>query len=144
MTAVTHEGERNANRPAWEVFPKRDEKDENQRVSYVRIIDINETYVSKGLYREAGIKFWEYGLIKEAKEQFVLSGDEMLIKLVDSCASNNSSNLNIDVLTYFEDVKENVFARNFILDVAKRDVDKLKKEFEYLAKGFDKGGINGK
>ena len=42
MTAVTHEGERNANRPAWEVFPKRDGKDENQRVCL---------YIQKTMYR---------------------------------------------------------------------------------------------
>ena len=111
-------------------------KENKKRIDYSRVIDINEEFVGYGKYREAGIKFWEYGLIDNAKQQFILSGDHMLIDLIDSCAKNNSSNLSIDIINYFEDVKDNQFARNFILDIIKKDVNNLKSSFTKIKNEF--------
>lgn len=119
-------------------------KNNKIKIENLRSIEIHETLISKGKYREAGIKFWEYGLTSEAKKQFILSGDTMLIELVNSCTKNNSNNLNIDIINYLEDVKENDVARNFILQVVKKDVDDLKNSFNMIKTNFKKGDHYGK
>lgn len=118
--------------------------DDKIRIDYIRTIEINESLIKFGKYREAGIKFWEYGLIDEAKKQFILSNDYMLIELMESCVRNNSDNLNVDIINYFEDLKDNSFARQFILDTIKKDVISLKNDFNNIKENFKRGGVNGK
>ena len=117
--------------------------DNKKRIENIRSIEIHENLISKGKYREAGIKFWEYGLTAEAKKQFILSGDTMLIELINSCTKNNSNNLSIDIIDYFEDVKDNDIARDFILQVVKDDVKNLKNSFSNIKSNFKKGEHNG-
>ena len=75
-------------------------------------------------------------MIDEAKQQFKLSGDETLIELIDACTQNSTQNLNIDIVKYFVDVKDNKIARSFIADTVKRDVENLKKSFSETNKKF--------
>ena len=105
----------------------------------MRTIEIYEEFIHVGKYREAGIKFWEYGMVDQAKKQFTISGDENLIQLVDSCSKNNNSDLNIDIVSYFEDVKDNKMAQSFIIETVKKDILKLKQSFNEIKENFKKG-----
>jgi 5-deoxy-D-glucuronate isomerase len=114
-------------------------KDDSLRIDSLRVIEVNENFVQYGKYREAGIKFWEYGLIDEAKKQFTLSQDTILIELIDKCSRNNNNDLNIDIIDYYEDVKDNKVACDFILETIKKDVLKLKNSFKNIKDKFSKG-----
>ena len=117
-------------------------QDNDKKINALRQIDINEQFVRHGKYREAGIRFWEYGLLDEAKKQFVLSGDTILIELIDRCSSRgNHKDLNIDIVNYFEEVKDNRVAREFILDTVKKDVQTLKNSFSSIRENFKKGKV---
>ena len=77
-----------------------------------------------------------YGLIDQAKQQFILSNDEILISLIDSCSKNSNKDLNIDIVNYFLDVKDNKIAQNFILDTVKKDIQSLKQSFGEIKENF--------
>lgn len=114
-------------------------KDDRQRIEAGRHIDISSQYISKGNYREAGIKYWEYGMLEDAKKQFTLSKDTILIELVDICSKSSNKDLNIDIVEYFEDVKENRIAQAFIVDTVKKDIANLKQGFSKIHNNFKKG-----
>ena len=114
-------------------------KDDIKRIDYLRTIDIYEQFIQFGRYREAGIKFWEYGLTEQAKNQFKLSGDEILIELVDKCSQTNNKDLNIDIVKYFDDVKDNKIAQSFIIETVKKDIKALKSSFVNIKENFKKG-----
>lgn len=109
-------------------------------------IDIYQNYVHQGKYREAGIKFWEEGLIDEAKKQFMLSGDTTLINLIDAVSENNESSLNYDIIKYFFDVRDNDVATQFILETIKRDLRTMQASNKDLHEKLKKirGQKNGK
>lgn len=119
-------------------FAARKIKNDVNRINAIRTIEINENLIRVGKYREAGVKFWEYGMIAEAKKQFVLSGDTILIELMDTISSNKSD-LNIDIISYFSDVKDNKVATEFIINTVKKDVENLKQEFNDIKQKFIKG-----
>ncbi len=114
-------------------------KDDASRLSALRTIEIAEKYIRTSQHREAGIKFWEYGMLKEAKEQFTLSKDTILNELIDMCASNSSNDLNIDIVNYFDLVKDNAIAQAFIVETVKKDVSNLKNSFNKIKENFKKG-----
>jgi len=114
-------------------------RDDNKRIDYLRAIEVYENLIINGKYREAGIKFWEYGLLDKAKEQFVISGDTILIELIDRCSTNSNKDLNIDIVNYFEDVKDNSVAQQFIIDTVKKDIANLKNNFNTIKNNFRKG-----
>ena len=114
-------------------------KDDVKRIDMLRIIEVSENLIQFGKYREAGIKFWEYGLIDEAKKQFTLSGDDILIELIDSVSKNNNKDLNIDIVNYFDDVKDNKVAQQFIIETVKKDITSLKTSFNEIKENFKKG-----
>lgn len=114
-------------------------KDDAARLSAIRTIDISAKYIKAGNHREAGIKFWEYGMLAEAKEQFTLSGDTILNELIDMCSSNSNNDLNIDIINYFDLVKDNPVAREFILETVKKDITSLKNSFNNIKQNFKKG-----
>lgn len=113
--------------------------DDNKRIDFGHLIDINESMISKGNYREAGISLWEFGLIEDARKQFVLSGDDLLIELMDSCVSDSKNNLSIEVLDCFEDIKDD-FARSFIVDTVKKDLEKIKEGLKETKNNFKERG----
>ena len=114
-------------------------KEDATRLSALRTIEIAENYIRAGKHRDAGIKFWEYGMLKEAKEQFTLSNDTILNELIDMCASNSSNDLNIDIVNYFDLVKDNSVAQAFIVETVKKDISHLKNSFNKIKENFKKG-----
>ena len=114
-------------------------KDDVKRIDYIRTIEIYENFIRFGKYREAGIKFWEYGLTEQAKNQFMLSNDQILIELIDKCSQTNNNDLNIEIVKYFEDVKDNKVAQSFIIETVKKDIKKLKDSFNLIKQNFKKG-----
>lgn len=114
-------------------------REDKKRIEAMRNIEVYSDFIRHGKYRDAGIKFWEYGMIPEAKQQFTLSGDTILIELIDKCASNSNGDLNIDIVTYFEDVKDNNIAQAFIVDTVKKDIKNLKNSFYKIQENFKKG-----
>ncbi|MBR2467522.1 MAG: UvrD-helicase domain-containing protein [Clostridia bacterium] len=114
-------------------------KDDTARIDMLRNIDINEKYISVGNYRDAGIKFWEYGMLAEAKKQFVLSNDVMLIELIDKCGAGGGKDLDIGIVQYYCDVEGNDIAQSFILDTMKKDVKGLKSSFKNIKDRFKQG-----
>ncbi len=115
-------------------------KGDATRIALSRKIEVAKDYVSHGNYRDAGIRYWEYGMVDDAKKMFVLSGDTMLIELVDKCGSRQNQDLNIGIIEYFDDVKENAIARNFILETAKKDARVLKSSFRDMKEKFKRVG----
>lgn len=117
--------------------------DDEKRISFNNLIDIHEKYIKIGKYREAGIKLWECGLTEDARTQFTMSGDKLLIDLMDSCINAGSTDLSIDIVDYFTDINDS-FARNFILDTLKKDVKEMKDNLLSSRKNFKKGERDGK
>ncbi|MGN1222503.1 MAG: hypothetical protein ACI4TT_04645, partial [Christensenellales bacterium] len=119
--------------------------DDIRRKNELNKIDVYKNYIHFGKYREAGIKFWEYGMTEEAKQQFTISKDDNLIELVDACSKNNDKGLNIDIVSYFEDVKDNKLAQKFIVETVQKDIANLKTSFKQIKENFKKvGKQNGK
>lgn len=114
-------------------------KDDTKRIDNLRTIEVYENFIHFGKYREAGIKFWEYGLLEDAKKQFTISGDTMLIELLEKCSKNKSGDLDINIVDYFEDVKDNKLAQNFIIDTIKKDIANFKTSFKEIKENFKKG-----
>ena len=112
--------------------------DDSARIDAMRTIEISEKYIHSGKYREAGIKFWEYGMLEEAKKQFTISGDAILIELIDKCSSGSNRDLNIDIIEYYDAVKDNAIARDFIVETVKKDISSLKSSFGKIKDNFNK------
>lgn len=96
--------------------------DDKKKQKYTAKVDIFAGLVRYGKYREAGIKLWENGMLNEAKEQFELSHDDALVKLIDACMEKNSSTLDVNILKFLFDVAEQPLAKDLILDVLKQDI----------------------
>ena len=109
-------------------------------------IDIFEKYVSQGKYRDAGIKFWQTGLLDEAKKQFMLSNDKILIEFMDAVSGQDQSNLNYEIVKYFVDMKDNDVAQDFILETIKNDLNNAKQNQKYINSKLKnlRGNKNGK
>lgn len=114
-------------------------KDDIKRINAIRSIEIYEKFIKIGKYRDAGIRFWECGLIEKAKEMFLLSQDEILIELIDICSNKSNKDLNIDIVNYFEDVKDNKIAQEFIVEMVKKDLVNLKSSFKEIKENLQKG-----
>ena len=114
-------------------------REDSKRIEAMRNIEVYSTFIRHGKYREAGIKYWEYGMITEAKKQFTLSGDTILIELIDKCSSSSKGDLNIDIISYFPDVKYNNIAQEFIVETFKKDIKNLKNSFYKIKENFKKG-----
>ena len=101
-------------------------------------IEIHEEFISHGKYREAGIKYWEYGRTEEAKRMFELSGDNVLIDLIDACAEGDEKGLTADIIKYYPEVCANEVARNIILATLERDLLQFKEAQKTLNAKFKK------
>ena len=69
----------------------------------------------------------------------MLSGDNILIELIDICANKTRKDLNIDIIDYFYDVKDNKVAQEFIVEMVKKDLYNLKSSFANIKENFRKG-----
>ena len=105
-------------------------------------ISVYENHVSKNQNREAGIRFWERGMLDEAKKQFLLSKDKVLIDLIDAISQNDSQRLDYQIVKYLPDVIENETAKEMIFDILEKDIitEKfLQKEINKKLKGARHG-----
>ena len=99
-------------------------------------ITIYKDYVYKGDHRVAGIKFWEKGLILEAKQEFVLSKDDTLISLMDASVSNDNKKLSLDILDYYLDIVGSDIAKNMTLNLLKEDIKDITEKDKYIKHKF--------
>lgn len=88
-------------------------------------IDIHERFISKGLYREAGVQYWEAGRLDDARAMFSVSGDKALNDLIDATSSGENSKLDADIIRYLPEVDNNAAAVRLILQVIKEDIKSL-------------------
>ncbi|MBQ8425277.1 MAG: AAA family ATPase [Clostridia bacterium] len=104
------------------------EKIENDYESYQQIekINIYKDYIFKNKNKQAGIKLWQIGLLSEAKEQFIVSGETKLIEFMENLENKNQSNLDADIVKFFLDFEDNPDAQNLIIDVVKQDLENIK------------------
>ena len=105
-------------------------------------ISIYEKFVSKQRYREAGISFWERGMLEEAKKQFLLSNDKVLIDLIDAISEDDSDRLNYQIVKYLPDIIENETAKQMIFYTLNKDLytqKLLQKELKQKLKGAKHG-----
>lgn len=100
--------------------------DDKQRQEWLQRIEIGEEFVHKGKYRQAGIRFWEYGMTNDAKRQFKLSKDEALIDLMDACYGESDSNMSVDIVQYLPSVVGKKVAEKLILEILQRDLQNVK------------------
>lgn len=101
-------------------------------------IEIHEEFISHGKYREAGIRYWEYGRTSDAKRMFELSGDKVLIDLIEACSDGDEQGLSADIIKYYPDVCNNEVARDMIISTVKRDLIQLKDAQKALNAKFKK------
>jgi len=104
------------------------EKIENDYESHQQIekINIYKDYIFKNKFKQAGIKLWQIGLLSEAKEQFIVSGETKLIEFMENLENKNQSNLDGDIVKFFLDFEDNADAQNLIIDVLNQDLEKIK------------------
>ncbi len=100
--------------------------DDGERLNRLFEIDIYQNYLHKGKNREAGIKYWEEGQLERAKRQFEISGDEILIQLVNACVSKDNRKLDVDIALYYTEVENNEIARNIIVETVAGDLQQMK------------------
>ncbi len=107
-----------------------------QRSLQMKILEVNKEFIRFGKNREAGIRFWEFGMIKEAKERFLLSKDNILIELIDACTQDEIGALGIDIINFYPLVKDNEVARELIIKILKEDCQTMKEKLSSLSKDF--------
>lgn len=111
--------------------------DEEETKKQLDRIEIYREYVSLGKYNEAGIAFWEKGILDEAKKFFNLANNSALSDLVDACSGKNSE-LNASIVSFYDDLKGNETARNLILDTLKKETNKIKEESQNIKERLKK------
>lgn len=115
--------------------------DDAERRAYLVRIDVNETYVRHGNYRDAGIAFWEANLIDDAREMFSLGGDTALVELLDACGGGEHA-LDIDIVGFYPDVESNETARKLVLQTVQKDLASLKQKQSELQAKLKKSANN--
>ncbi len=114
-------------------------EDDALRRAYLNRVDVNETFIRSGNYREAGIRYWELGMTEDAKEMFTLSGDDILVDLVDAISNGSTGSLNTDIVTYYPDLMENEGARALILRVLENDLNHIRERQKDINRKLKKG-----
>ena len=89
--------------------------DEIKRNASLIRIDVSESYVRYGAYREAGIRYWEKGLYEDAREVFRLSGDLKLIEFMDASLKNDGGALDYEIVRFYTELDGNDVAQKLIL-----------------------------
>jgi len=98
-------------------------KEERERE--FRRIEVAERYISKGLYRDAGIRFLQLAMYEDAKKQFVTANDEVLASLAETCLGSSSA-LGLEVLSAFTELEGNEDARKIIVRLVNEDLQNMK------------------
>ena len=106
---------------------------EVERVKELARIDVAEQFISKGLYREAGIRFLQLAMYFEAKEQFLLVNDEPLANLADSCLGGGAQS-GLEVLDFLIELGENKEVRDIIFSLVENDLKNMQDTCKQLAR----------
>ena len=69
---------------------------------------------------------WKAGLVQEAKEQFLISGDTKLIEFVEQLQGRANSQLDGEIVKFFVDFDENDEAQQLILEVLKQELESVR------------------
>lgn len=112
--------------------------DDIKKTEFINRINVNEEFISSGQYQKAGIAYWELNMLEYAKEQFMLSGDKILIDLIDASKTGKVEGLNIDILKFLPDVSENKIAVELILEALNKDLKKFKENIKTQQSKFKK------
>ncbi len=110
--------------------------DELKRTKEMHRIDVHENYISHGLYREAGIRYWELSLYEDAKDMFRLSKDFKLIEFMEASLKEDGHALGYDIVRFFPFLEGNDVAKKLILDTLNRDLQELKDNQKSLSNLF--------
>ena len=92
-----------------------------------------ENYVLQGKHQEAGLMLWKLGYSEDAKRQFLLSGNDALVDLVNASSGVNN-NLSMDIVSYYPMFQDDEMVSSLIQQMVLNDID----EFETRQKGIDK------
>ncbi len=112
--------------------------DDLQRKEWLNRIEVEEQFVRVGNYHDAGIRYWELGMINEAKRQFRLSNDETLIDLMEASFGEDKGNLSIDIVKYLPSVEGKGVAEKLILNTVKNDLEELKNKQKTISNQLKK------
>ncbi len=88
-----------------------------KRLAY---IDVHESYLRYGRWRDAGTEYWRRGMDAEAREAFTRSGDEQLFPLMDACKAGGGA-LDPEIVKFYPLVADNEVAKKIILETLARD-----------------------
>jgi len=103
-----------------------------EREAQLNRIDVAEKFISKGLHKEAGIAYLRYALYSDAKEQFILANDEVLVKLAETCLGSGGS-MGLEVLDALIQLDGNNEAQGIIIDLVKQDLVAMKETAKNLS-----------
>lgn len=99
-----------------------------EETQQIEKIDIYKNFVYNGKNRQAGIKFWKAGLPLEAKKQFELSGDTKLIEFIDSLETKNQTNLDGEIVRFWNDFEDNPDARELIIETLQAELVEIRQK----------------
>ena len=111
-------------------------KDEFKRRDELKRIEVSELYVLHGNYRDAGIRYWEAGLIEDAEQMFRLSGDHKLIDFMRACLKEDNHALDYDIVRFYTEVDGNDIAQNLIIETLRNDLKDLREKHKNLNASF--------
>lgn len=94
----------------------------------IKRIDIHAKLAEDGDLRGAGIAFWQMGALSDAKECFTLSGDEELISLMDAMSGQGEGKLDVHLLRYLPELKDDPKIIGLLAEVAKGDLEALRQQ----------------
>lgn len=89
-------------------------------------IDAFKNLVFKNRNREAGIKLWKAGLTNDARRQFEISGDTKLIEFLTNLESRNQSNLDGEIVRFWQDFEDNDMARSLIIQTLSGELESMR------------------
>lgn len=97
-----------------------------EEIQQTEKIEAYKNFVFKGKNKQAGIKLWKVGLIEEAKEQFLISGETKLIEFLDSLETKNQTNLDGEIVRFWSDFEDNADAREIIIETLVQELETMK------------------
>ncbi|MBO7156085.1 MAG: hypothetical protein J6V83_01640 [Clostridia bacterium] len=107
-----------------------------KRRDELKRIEVSELYVLHGNYRDAGIRYWEAGLIEDAEQMFRLSGDHKLIDFMRACLKEDNHALDYDIVRFYTEVDGNDIAQNLIIETLRNDLKDLREKHKNLNASF--------
>lgn len=84
--------------------------------------------VRRGDYRNAGIAFWQLGLIEDATKCFVMGSEEALLDLMRATLVQGESRLQVGMLRYYPLLEGNEAAQSALVGVVQQELERLKEE----------------